>query len=68
MQIPKVGALVVLSNHPEAQIYTVLSTFSRNNGAQVVAELVYLSEYGKACFGGYVDVSSLLQPTEDQLT
>lgn len=66
MKIVNIGAMVVLSDHPTAQIYTVTETYS--SGTRVMATLKYLSEYGKACFGGNVDVSSLLTPTAEQMS
>ena len=65
-KLPRVGDKVVLSDHPSAQVYTITEVAQR--GTAFVAQLMYVSEYGKQCNAGGVDVSSLLQPSEQQLT
>lgn len=64
-KLPRVGDKVVLSDHPSAQVYTVTEVAQR--GTSVIAQLMYVSEYGKQCNAGGVDCSSLLQPSEQQL-
>lgn len=66
--IPRVGDKVVLSDHPTAQVYTVNEVASVASGTRMVAQLTYVSEYGKLCNAGAVDVSSLMTPTDEQLT
>jgi hypothetical protein len=66
--IPRVGDKVVLSDHPTAQVYTVTEVASVAGGTRLVAQLMYISEYGMHCNAGGVDVSSLMTPTEQQLT
>ncbi len=63
--LPRVGDKVVLSDHPSAQVYTITEVAQR--GTAFVAQLMYVSEYGKHCNAGGVDCSSLLQPSEQQL-
>lgn len=65
--IPRVGDKVVLSDHKDAQVYDVVEVASRDNGTRLVAQLMYVSEYGKLCSAGGVDVASLLVPSEIQL-
>jgi hypothetical protein len=66
--VPRVGDKVVLSDHPTAQVYTVTEVASVVGGTRLVAQLMYISEYGMHCNAGGVDVSSLMTPTEQQLT
>jgi hypothetical protein len=66
--VPRVGDKVVLSDHPTAQVYTVTEVASVAGGTRLVAQLMYISEYGMHCNAGGVDVSSLMTPTEQQLT
>lgn len=67
--IPRVGDKVVLSDHKDAQVYTITEVYSHSSavGMRLVAHLMYVSEYGKQCNGGDVDCSSLLLPSEEQL-
>lgn len=65
MKIVKVGAIVSISEHPTAQLYTVTETLSVGN--IIKAKLMYLSLEGKACNGGTVDASLLNVPTKAQL-
>ena len=65
-KLPRVGDKVVLSDHPSAQVYTITEVAQR--GTSVIAQLMYVSEYGKQCNAGGVDCSSLLQPSEQQLS
>jgi hypothetical protein len=67
-KLPRVGDKVVLSDHPTAQVYTVTEVYSATCGTRLVAQLMYISEYGMHCNAGGVDVSSLMTPTEQQLT
>lgn len=64
-KLPRVGDKVVLSDHPSTQVYTITEVAQR--GTAVIAQLMYVSEYGMHCNAGGVDVSSLLQPSEQQL-
>jgi hypothetical protein len=66
--IPRVGDKVVLSDHPTAQVYTVTEVASVAGGTRLVAQLMYISEYGMHCNAGGVDVSSLMTPSDEQLT
>jgi hypothetical protein len=66
--IPRVGDKVVLSDHPTAQVYTVTEVASVAGGTRLVAQLMYISEYGMHCNAGGVDVSLLLTPSDEQLT
>ena len=68
-RLPRVGDKVVLSDHPSAQVYTITEAYSvTGKQKQIMAKLMYVSEYGKRCNAGTVDVSSLLQPSEQQLS
>jgi len=66
--VPRVGDKVVLSDHPTAQVYTVTEVASVASGTRLVAQLMYISEYGMHCDAGGVDVSLLLTPSDKQLT
>jgi len=66
--VPRVGDKVVLSDHPTAQVYTVTEVASVAGGTRLVAQLMYISEYGMHCNAGGVDVSSLMTPSPEQLT
>ena len=66
--VPRVGDKVVLSDHPTAQVYTVTEVASVAGGTRLVAQLMYISEYGMHCNAGGVDVSLLLTPSDEQLT
>jgi hypothetical protein len=66
--VPRVGDKVVLSDHPTAQVYTVTEVASVAGGTRLVAQLMYVSEYGMHCNAGGVDVSSLMTPSPEQLT
>ena len=66
--VPRVGDKVVLSDHPTAQVYTVTEVASVAGGTRLVAQLMYVSEYGMHCNAGGVDVSSLMTPSDEQLT
>jgi hypothetical protein len=65
----RVGDKVTLSDHPTAQIYTVTEVNSVDGFCHkyFVAHLMYVSEYGKQCSAGAVDVSSLMMPTAEQM-
>ena len=65
--VPRVGDKVVLSDHPTAQVYTVTEVASVAGGTRLVAQLMYISEYGMHCNAGGVDVSSLMTPSDEQL-
>ena len=65
--IPHVGDKVVLSDHKDAQVYTVTEVANVAGGTRLVAQLMYVSEYGKLCNAGGVDVASLLIPSDAQL-
>jgi hypothetical protein len=66
--VPRVGDKVVLSDHLTAQVYTVTEVASVAGGTRLVAQLMYVSEYGMHCNAGGVDVSSLMTPSPEQLT
>ncbi len=64
------GDRVVLSNHPDAQVYTINKLYWRKVGRNTrwfSAELTYVSEYGRHCNAGAVDVSLLMTPSDEQL-
>lgn len=63
--LPRVGDKVVLSDHKDAQVYTVTEVAQR--GTAVIAQLMYINDAGMLCNAGGVDCSSLLQPSEEQL-
>jgi hypothetical protein len=63
----RVGDRVVLSDHKDAQVYDVTEVYSVSNGTRLVATLTYVSEYGRLCNAGGVDVSSLMTPTDAQM-
>jgi hypothetical protein len=65
MKIPNVGDKVVLSNHPDACVYTVYETYSSNG--VVWAALTYVNDAGRVVTAGGVDASLLKQPTKEQL-
>lgn len=67
--MPRVGDRVVMSDHPTAQVYTIVEVAQRSGWCHTyfVASLMYVSEYGKECSAGAVDVSTLLLPSEEQL-
>lgn len=68
-KLPRVGDKVVLSDHPTAQVYTITEAYSMTGTQRrIVAKLMYVSEFGKRCDAGAVDVSSLLLPSEQQLS
>jgi hypothetical protein len=55
------GIKVVVTNHPDATVYTVKSV------KNFTAELVYITRNGQKVFGGLVDASLLKLPTIQQL-
>jgi hypothetical protein len=55
------GIKVVVTNHPDATVYTVKSI------KNFTAELVYITRNGQKVFGGLVDASLLKLPTIQQL-
>ena len=61
------GDRVVMSDHPTAQIYTVSEVYGVANNTRIMAQLMYVSEYGKVCSAGSVDVSTMLTPSVEQL-
>ncbi len=63
----RVGDHVVLSDHKDAQVYTVSEVYSVANGTRLVATLTYVSEYGRLCNAGGVDVASLMVPSDVQM-
>lgn len=67
-KLPRVGDKVVLSDHPSAQVYTITEVYSAQCGTRIIAQLMYINDGGMQCRAGGVDVSSLLQPSEQQLT
>jgi hypothetical protein len=64
-----VGNKVVLSEHKDAQVYTVTEVYSVTGlyNKRLMAKLMYVSEYGKLCDAGAADVSSLMMPSDEQL-
>lgn len=64
--IPRVGDKVVLSDHKDACVYTVTETAQR--GTAIIAQLMYINDGGMRCNAGGVDCSSLLLPSEEQLS
>lgn len=64
--LPRVGDKVVLSNHKDACVYTVTEVAQR--GTFYVAQLMYVNDGGMLCNAGGVDCSSLLLPSEEQLS
>lgn len=68
--LPRVGDKVVLSDHKDAQVYTVTEVAQRSSGACgtfYVAQLMYINDGGMLCDAGGVDCSSLLLPSDEQL-
>lgn len=68
--LPRVGDKVVLSDHKDAQVYTVTEVAQRSSGACgtfYVAQLMYVNDGGMQCDAGGVDCSSLLIPSDEQL-
>lgn len=67
--IPRVGDKVVLSDHKDAQVYTITEMYSRSSadGMRLIAELMYINDGGMVCNAGGVDCSSLLLPSDQQL-
>jgi len=63
--LPRVGDKVVLSDHKDAQVYTV--TEVAQCGTAVIAQLMYVNDAGMQCNAGGVDCSSLLLPSDEQL-
>lgn len=68
--LPHVGDKVVLSDHKDAQVYTVTEVAQRSSGAFgtfYVAQLMYVNDCGMQCDAGGVDCSILLLPSDEQL-
>lgn len=67
--LPRVGDKVVLSDHKDAQVYTVTEVAQRSGacGTFYVAQLMYINDAGMQCNAGGVDVASLLIPSDEQL-
>lgn len=67
--LPRVGDKAVLSDHKDAQVYTVSEVYqaSRPTGVFYVAQLTYVNDAGMLCSAGGVDCSSLLLPSDVQL-
>ena len=63
----RVGDRVVLSDHKDAQVYTVSEVYSVADSTRLLATLTYVSEYGRLCNAGGADVSCLMMPSEQQL-
>lgn len=64
--LPRVDDKVVLSDHKDAQVYTVTEVAQRNN--IYVAQLMYVNDGGMLCNAGGVDCSSLMLPSDQQLS
>lgn len=64
--LPHVGDKVVLSDHKDACIYTVNEVYQR--GTAIIAQLTYVNDGGMLCNAGGVDCSSLLLPSDEQLS
>ena len=66
MKIPKIGDQVVLSDNPDACVYTVAEVYS--SSGIVWAALTYVNDAGMLVKAGGVDASLLMQPTLDEVT
>lgn len=65
--LPRVGDKAVLSDHKDAQVYTISEVYQASCGTRFIAQLTYVNDAGMLCKAGGVDCSSLLLPSDEQL-
>jgi hypothetical protein len=61
-KLPRVGDKVVMDDTIDAQVYTVIESYSASCGTRIMVQLTYINEVGKLCKCGAVDSSILLTP------
>lgn len=61
-KLPRVGDKVVMNDNVDAQVYTVVESYSMAGTQNIMVKLMYVSEFGKRCDAGTVDASLLMTP------